>query len=84
MHAVRRTSREFQQVMYDACTDSGNKDMFGKEKVVQQSEDLETLESSEVPSGPFEKIKSAKSDVEPAGREGAIKRTGGWSLCCSD
>lgn len=54
--------------MYDACTDSGNKDMFGKGKLVQQSEDLETLQCSEVLFGPFEKIKSVKSYVEPVRR----------------
>lgn len=66
-HAHRR-SREFQWVqlsfcVYNARTDSGNKDLFGKGKFVQQSEDLETLQSSEVASSPFEKIRSAKSDV---------------------
>lgn len=79
---ARRRSREFQWVQlsfctYNACTDSRNKAMFGKEKSVQQSEGLETPQSSEVPSGLFEKVIFAKrmssqpGEREPSGGEAA-------------
>lgn len=68
--------------MYNAHTASGNKSMFGKGKLVQWSEDLEILQTSEVLSGPFEKIKSVRSNVESARRYRAIKRRGGWRLRC--
>lgn len=53
--------------MYHACTDSGNKDVCGKGRLGQRSEDLETLQSSEVLFGPFEKFKSVSPprDKEP-------------------
>lgn len=66
---------DFTQLISSVCIvcvliDNGNKEEFVKGKFIQQSEDLETLQSSEVLLGPAEKVNLFKvMSSQPGDRE---------------